>query len=80
MISLTTARSSIEVLEASAVFPFSAAELEALSQHMRHCNSSRGRWFLARCLAESFDDFAGNRFVTTLAIASLMIVAAVMAL
>lgn len=56
------------------------AERDLLSAHMRHCNSTRGFWFSVRCLADSFDDFVGSRFVTTLSIATLAICAAMMVL
>lgn len=80
MMSPTTDFSKIEIPAVAAASASSVADLEALREHMCHCNSSRGPWFSARCFAESFDDFAGNRFVTTLSIATLMIAAAVMTL
>jgi hypothetical protein len=49
----------------------SPVELAALGEHLRHCRGSRGNLFTLRCLAESMNGFVAQRFVTTLAVATL---------
>ena len=51
----------------------SPGELAALGEHLRHCRGSRGNLFTLRCLAESMNGFVVQRFVTTLAVATLCI-------
>ena len=48
-------------------------ELTALEDHYGHCRQSHGRFFLARCIAERMNGFMVSRFVTTLAVAGLLI-------
>lgn len=48
-------------------------ELFALGQHVHLCRSLRGRLFDARCAAEALHGFVASRFVTTLAVATLLI-------
>ncbi len=51
----------------------SPMELAALGEHLHHCRGSRGSLFTLRCLAESMNGFVVSRFVTTLAVATLVI-------
>ncbi len=51
----------------------SPVELAALGEHLHHCRGSRVKLFTLRCLAESMNGFFGSRFVTTLALAAVVI-------
>ena len=51
----------------------SPAELAELGQHIDHCRGHRGNLFTLRCLAERANGFIASRFVTTLAVAALVI-------
>ncbi len=51
----------------------SPVELAALGEHLHHCKGSRGKLFALRCMAESANGFVAARFVTTLAVATLLI-------
>ena len=48
-------------------------ELSALQEHLSHCRGARGRWFSLRCAAEAMNTLVAGRFVTTLAVAALVI-------
>ena len=58
----------------------SPMELAALRDHLSSCNDARGRWFTLRCLADKMDGFMASRFVTSLAIAGVLVVAGSMLL
>jgi hypothetical protein len=51
----------------------SPGELAALGEHLHNCRGSRGNLFTLRCIAESTNGFFASRFVTTLAVATLLI-------
>ncbi|APW40149.1 hypothetical protein RD110_25525 [Rhodoferax koreense] len=51
----------------------SPMELAALGEHLHHCRGSRGSLFALRCLAERMNGFVVSRFVTTLAVATVVI-------
>ncbi len=51
----------------------SPMELSALSDHLDVCKTLKGRLFDARCAAEAMHGFVVSRFVTTLAVATLLI-------
>ena len=51
----------------------SPMELSALGDHLGHCRASRGRLFGLHCAAERLHGFVAPRFMTTLAIATLLI-------
>lgn len=51
----------------------SPVELAALGEHLHHCRGSRDSLFTLRCLAESMNGFVMSRFVTTLAVATVVI-------
>lgn len=53
----------------------SPMELSALGEHLDHCRGSRGRFFALRCAAESMNGFVAGRFVTTLVVVTLAMVA-----
>jgi len=51
----------------------SPAELAELGSHYSDCQGKRGSLFTLRCLAERANGFIASRFVTTLAVATLII-------
>ncbi len=51
----------------------SQPELSALVEHLDRCKRLHGRLFTLYCAAESMNGFVATRFVTTLAVASLLI-------
>ncbi|MDB5893554.1 MAG: hypothetical protein JWQ88_1085 [Rhodoferax sp.] len=51
----------------------SPAELAELGDHYSDCQGHRGNLFTLRCLAERANGFMASRFVTTLAVATLII-------
>ncbi len=55
----------------------SPGELSALGSHLRQCKSASGRFFAARCVADSMHGFAAPRLVTTLVLALLVLAAGV---
>jgi hypothetical protein len=48
-------------------------ELSALGEHMSLCAGLKGRMFATRCFCEVMHGFVASRFVTTLAVATLVI-------
>lgn len=48
--------------------------MESLRAHARRCAQSRGRMFSLRCGMEAVHGFLAPRFVTTLALASVVLV------
>lgn len=58
----------------------SPMELSALGEHLGHCQSTQGRLFTLRCLAETLNGFLSARLVTTLVLAGLLIGMAALAL
>ena len=50
----------------------SPMELSALGDHLDRCQALTGRLFNARCVAETMHGFVASRFVTTLAVATLL--------
>jgi hypothetical protein len=56
----------------------SPMELSVLGEHLHSCKRSHGRWFTLQCLAERMNGFIAARFVTTLAVAALLLGAASM--
>lgn len=48
--------------------------LESLRAHVARCAQSRGPWFSLRCGVEAVHGFLAPRFVTTLALASVVLV------
>ena len=54
----------------------SPMELSALGEHLAVCSGSRGRFLALRRTAEAVHGFASARFVTTLVVASALIVVA----
>jgi hypothetical protein len=55
-------------------------ELAALGEHLSLCQGSNKRWSTVRYLGGSLHRFAASRFVTTLAIAALLIGATLLVL
>ncbi len=53
--------------------PFRDHGAEALRAHAERCAQSRGRWFNVRCSMEAMHGFLAPRFVTTLALASAVL-------
>jgi len=51
----------------------SPMELFVLGEHLDSCKQSHGRWFTLQCLAERMSGFIAARFVTTLAVAALLL-------
>lgn len=51
----------------------SLKELSSLGEHMKLCQASCGRLFALRCAAQTLHGFVAARFVTTLALAALVI-------
>ena len=50
--------------------------LSALGEHLAHCQGLTGRLFHWRCAADAVHRFIAPRLVTTVALASLLLVAA----
>lgn len=55
----------------------SPGELSALGSHLHQCRGASGRFFAARCVADSMHGFAAPRLVTTLVLALLVLAAGV---
>jgi hypothetical protein len=53
----------------------SPGELSALGSHMHQCKGASGRFFAARCVADSMHGFAAPRLVTTLVLVLLLLAA-----
>lgn len=51
------------------------AELGALATQLRNCNNSRGRFFGFRSAVDTADGFARARFVSTLVLVAVAVVA-----
>ena len=51
-------------------------ELSALGEHLTLCQAAHGRMVALHCMAETMHGFIAGRFVTTLAVAALLIGAA----
>jgi hypothetical protein len=51
----------------------SPMELSALGEHLDSCKRSDGRWLALRFVVERMNGFVAARFVTTLAVAALLI-------
>jgi hypothetical protein len=51
----------------------SPTELSALGDHLSLCAGLKGRMFATRCFCEVMHGFVASRFVTTLAVATLVI-------
>jgi len=45
----------------------------SLAAHLAHCVRASGRWFSLHCAVEALHGFSSGRFVTTLALALLVI-------
>ena len=73
MKTITIANSSWSTSSYGGAPDTSPMELSALEDHYGHCRQSHGRFFLARCMAERMNGFMVSRFVTTLAVAGLII-------
>ena len=52
----------------------SPMELSVLGEHLDSCKQTHGRWFTLQCFAEHLNGFIAARFVTTLAVAALLLV------
>ena len=48
-------------------------ELAALEEHLSLCQGANTRWSVLRHVGEAMHGFAASRFVTTLAVAALLI-------
>lgn len=55
-------------------------ELAALGEHLSLCQSANRRWSTLRHLGQMMHGFAASRFVTTLALAALLIGATLLVL
>ncbi len=53
----------------------SAIDRSDLGQHLRQCAHARGRLHRLHCAAQAFDAFLMPRFVTTLGVMTLLILA-----
>jgi hypothetical protein len=53
----------------------SPAELAALATQLDHCNDSRGRFFRIRSAVDNADGLARGRFITTLLVVAVAVVA-----
>jgi hypothetical protein len=51
----------------------SPMELDALNEHLQHCNAQAGAVFRMRCAAEALNGFISTRFMTTLSLLVLPI-------
>ena len=56
---------------------FNRTDPTHLSEHFQQCVTARGRLHRLRCVAESLDAFLAPRFVTTLALLTLLMIAGV---
>ena len=56
------------------------SEMLELRSHIARCNGQRGRWFELRCIADAVHGFVAPRFVTTLFIASTVMLLAAFAI
>ena len=59
---------------------FSPKELSSLREHLGRCKKPRGRLCALQCFAETLDEFLAPRFITTVMVATLLIVAAALLL
>jgi hypothetical protein len=53
--------------------PTLSDELATLGEHLDHCRSACGKWFVLTCHAEAFKRFVTSRVVTTIALLVLFI-------
>ncbi len=52
----------------------SPMDLDALGEHLSHCNTVHGRFFAVHCAAERMNAYVTARLVTTLVVATLLAV------
>jgi hypothetical protein len=52
-----------------------SGELNSLGEHLGLCQASHGRMFLLRCAADSVHGFVAPRFVTSLVVVVLVLMA-----
>lgn len=58
----------------------SPSDLASLGEHLNSCKGGNGRLAALRCGAQAVHGFAASRFVTTLAVAALLIGVSVLVL
>jgi hypothetical protein len=54
--------------------PFDRLDATRLADHFRQCRFARGPLHRLRCVAEALDAFLAPRFVTTLALLTIVVV------
>ncbi|WP_156949870.1 hypothetical protein [Simplicispira psychrophila] len=54
---------------------FVSLHMAQMSSHLQQCRLARGSWYRLGCVAEAAHGFLAQRFVTTIALAVVLVVA-----